>query len=469
MLEYLRNAAEKPLAKILIAILAFSFVGWGVAEWIFGNVAGNNALVTVGGADVTVQQFNMEKSRELANMSRDQQRAVYADVNATREFNAKVLSTLASQQMAENRADDLGFVVSDARVAREIREFPEFQNNGQFSTFLFDTILANSGYSEAQFANVIRSQVLRNMVLGSMSVPLPVAQFQLAATYNARNAMRAIEYSTVKFSDFKAPTPTDDELRTFYAQHPHVIPEMRTVSYILIPADMSKPDAYDAAYATAQKVEDDIIAGESMSVAANRHKVKFTSLKPFDIANRPTDEVLTDTMVTKIFNMDEGTESELIETKKGFVLVRVDKVAPAHNAEFDAVKKTLGTDWARDWQRKQAYLRANEILVDLNADKQVKGRTATSVTRMSGAPNDVLVAAFANNIGTSIVPGADAFYVLTIKSETMPKADAKKMSALRGEAQNMSTRAIMDDYNSFLMREYPTKVNEKLYNRFFAE
>ena len=70
MLEYLRNASEKPIAKILITILAFSFVGWGVAEWIFGGVAGDNTLLNVGEAEISAQQFNAEKSRELAQLSR---------------------------------------------------------------------------------------------------------------------------------------------------------------------------------------------------------------------------------------------------------------------------------------------------------------------------------------------------------------------------------------------------------------
>lgn len=469
MLEYLRNAAEKPVAKILIGILAFSFVGWGVAEWIFGNVVGDNALVTVGGEKVTVQQFNMEKSREMASMTRDQQRAIYSDANATQAFNQRVLTDLATKQMAENRAADLGFVVSDARVAREIREFPEFQSGGKFSALLFDTVLNNSGYSETEFADIIRGQVLRSMVLGSSSVPMSVPKFAADAMYNARYGQRAIEYSTVKFEDFNAGQPTDEQLREFYESNPHVVPEKRTVSYVLIPADLSKPDSYDAGYATAQKVEDDIISGESMSEAAAKHKVKYVSLKPFDAQNRPVDNILTDQMVAKIFNMDEGLESELIETKNGFVIVRVDKIAPAHNAEFDTVKKNLVADWTRDARRKQAYVRANEVLVDLNKTGKMANKKSATVSRTSGAPTDVLVAAFSTPVGTNaIVPGTDAFYILSVKSETVPAVDTKKMADIRKEAQNMTLRAIMDDYNSFLIRQYPVKVNEKLYNKFFA-
>lgn len=470
MLEYLRNAAEKPVAKILIGILAFSFVGWGVAEWVFGNVMGDNALVSVGDEKITAQQFNMEKSRELASMTREQVRAIYTDADAAAGFQNKLITKLATQRMAENRAHDLGFMVSDARIAREIRDFPEFQINGRFSGLAFDTVLNNSGYSEAEFADVLRNQIMRSMVLGAMSAPIKVPQFALDASYNARHSRRAIEYSTVRFADFKAPAPTDNDLREFHAKNPHMVPETRAVSYVLIPADMAKPDSYGAGYDTAIKVEDEIIAGESMAAAASKHRAKHVALKPFAADARPVDAILTDSMVAKIFDMEEGLESELIETKQGFVIMRVDKITPAHNAEFDSVKKDLTRRWARDSQRTQAYVRANEILVDVNKGNAMRNKKSATVSRASGAPAEVLAAAFSAAPGTNtIVPGTDAFYVLSVRDASAPKADAKKTAEMRGELQKMSERAIIDDYNAFLIREYPIKINEKVYKKFIGQ
>ena len=469
MLEYLRNAAEKPVAKILIGILAFSFVGWGVAEWIFSNTSGGNTLMTVGGTEISAQQFNAEKSRALAELSRDDQRNIYTDEAAQNKFNQDVMATIATQQMVENRAHDLGFVVSDHRIAQEIREFPEFQINGEFSTLAFDTVLSRSGYSEADFANILRNQVLRSMVLGSMSIPVKVPEFAVSAAYNARYAERDIKYATVKYSDFKVSAPTDEQLQAFYAQNPKIVPETRGVSYILIAGDLSKPDIYDAKYETALKVEDDIIAGDTMADAAKKHDVKYVSIKPFDIANRPVDKIISDTILTKIFEMDEGAESEMIETKDGFVFIRIDKIIPSHAAEFDNVKKSLVADWTRAEQKKQAYVRANEILVDLNKNGTINGKS-TTVSRASGAPATVLSATFHNPVGeNTIVPDTDAFYVLHIAKETAPKADQKKMANLRKELESSSAQGIMDDYNSFLNREYPTEINEKVFNRLFAK
>ena len=470
MLEYLRNASEKPVAKILISVLAFSFVGWGVAEWIFGGAVSDNTLMHVGNAEISAQQFSAEKSRSLAQMTRQEQRAIYADAAAQSAFNQEVFQTLATQQMVQNRADDLGFVVSDKRIAREIREYPEFQINGEFSTFAFDTVLNNSGLSEAQFADFLRSQVLRSMVLGSMSVPVPVPEFALKAAYNARYGKRDIEYSTVKYADFNVDTPTDEQLEVFYKQNPQIIPETRAVSYVLIPADLSQPDKYDQAYATAVKVEDDIIAGETMKDTAKKHNAKFIEIKAFARDNRPVDKVLTDSMIAKIFDMDAGLESEMIETKDGFVFVRVDKINPSHAAEFKDVKKSLVADWKKAEQKKQAYVRANELLVDLNKNGKLANKKSATVSRASGAPTDVLVAAFHNAVNqNAIVPSSDAFYVVSVKKAIAPKADKKQMDALRKELQNMSASGVQDDYNSFLLREYPIEINSKVYNRLFEK
>ena len=469
MLEYLRNASEKPIAKVLITILAFSFVGWGVAEWIFGNVMSDTTLVRVGGDKVTVQQYNMERSRELATMSRDEMRNVYIDPVAAEKFQNDIISKLTTQTMVEKRGRELGFIVSDHRIAREIREYPEFQDNGAFSTLKFDTVLRNSGYSEADFAEILRANVLRSMVLGSMSAPIKTPKFATSTMYNARYAERDIDYTTVKFDDFKVGKPTDDDLRTFYAAHPQTVAETRSASYVLIPADMSKPDEYSDAYDTAIKVEDAIIGGDSLKDAASKHKSKFVSLKPFSAEKLPSDDVLNDAMISKLFAMDEGSESELIETKSGFVIMRLDKITPAHTAEFDSVKKTLADDWTREEQRKQAYVRANDILVDVKAGKPMANKKSTNVSRTNGAPDDVLVAAFKSNIGTSsIVPGKNAFYVMTIKSNAKPKVDSKKSADLEKEVAKISARGITDDYNSFLIRENPVRVNEKVYRRFLG-
>ena len=51
----------------------------------------------------------------------------------------------------------------------------------------------------------------------------------------------------------------------------------------------------------------------------------------------------------------------------------------------------------------------------------------------------------------------------------MPKSDEKKFTAIRAELESVANQNIVDDYNEFLMREYPVEINEKVFNRFFEQ
>lgn len=470
MLEYLRNAAEKPLAKFLIAILAFSFIGWGVAEWIFGGGAGDTTLVRVGNAEISVNQFSNQKSRLLANMSRDQQRAVYTDANATRSFNNYIIGDLTSQQMVQNRANDLGFVVSDHRIAREIRNVPAFQQDGRFSADLFDSALYANGLTEDSLAAVLRADIMRSMVLGPMSERVQVPDFMVDAAYNARYATREIEYKQVKFDDFRVDKPSTDVLQAYYAQHPRTLPETRRVSYVFVGADMARPDDYDAGMARITQVEDDIIAGDSLDVAAKKHGAKFVQLKAFARNGAANDANITPQMVAQIFDMDAGSDTPVIEARKGFMIIHLDDVNPAHNAEFADVKSELVPQWTQDERRKLAYEKANSILVDLNQDNKWTGATRKNITRTDGAPIAILNNAFNSPVGTNkIVETNDAFYVLSVKSVQTPRVDSKKRDALRTELERMTMANIQADYNKFLQRQYPVKMNTKVYNRFIEK
>lgn len=467
MLEYLRNMSGKPVAKILMGVLIFSFVGWGVAEWVLsGTMTRGNKVVQVGSQTVDIEQFNNARARELSTMSRAEQKEVYSNPVAANQFLARVVSDLTNNLMVEQHAQKLGFVVTDKRVAREIKSYPEFQDGGSFSAQRFDFYLSNMGMTERAFADYLRLNIMRSMVLGPIAFAPVVPEFAVTATYNARYGERKIDYVAVNYDNYKVGTPTEDQLREYYAKNPKMNPETRSVSYVLVPARMEQPDLYDAAYANAQKLEDAIISGESMKDAAAKLKAKHASFKAFTASNAPRDEVLTDQMIARVFTMDAGLESEIIETKSGFVILVVDKVNPAAAADFETVKKDLVNGWKSDEQKKSAYLRANELLVDLNAGKGLNGKKTATVSRTNGAPMELLNSVFAVDVGTNtIVSGKNTFYVLHVESEIAPKVDNVRLKNVRDEMQKNMSRDMMEDYSSYLYRTYPVKVNTKTLDR----
>ncbi len=470
MLEYLRNAADKPVAKVLMFILVFSFVGWGAAEWIFSGASRDTSLVHVGNADVSVQQFNNEKSIQLAAMSKDEQRASYTDPKKAAELTNSVISKLTTNQLALNRAKDLKFFVSEKRIAEEIKNDPQFQINGQFQPWIFDMVLQNSGAREKDVINSVRGKVLSNMALGAVNVSLPVPQFAVDAAYNARYTKRGIKYSTVKFSDYKVDEPTEEQLKIYHSSHPTIVPETRSVSYVFFAADNSKPDEYDAGYKKMQEIEDMIISGDGMKAAAEKGNAKYVNIANIARGVKVSDKVLTDDLIAKLFSMESGGESELIELKEGFIILRVDEVVAEHNAEYKDVKKSLVDGWKKAEQRKKAYEKANEKLIALNNGKTIKDVESASVSRTEGAPLEVLNVAFAGKNGDNVIAeDKGAFYVVSIGKDTMPASDKTKKESLRKELEKMSTRFVQDDYIRFLKHEYPVKINKRNYEKFITK
>lgn len=467
MLEYLRNAADKPVAKVLMGILIFSFVGWGVAEWVFGLTSSDTTLMRVGGEKVSINQYTNMKSKELSDMPREEQRTLYTDPAAMSAFQDGVIKKIASIKRLEQHADELGYAVSDRKIANEIREIPQFQENGKFSPEAFDVVLRNSGLTESDVANDIRMKTVNKMVETPIDAEIKTPKFAVRAAYNARGASRTIDMATVKFPDFKVATPTEEQLREFYKQNPHRVDETRDISYVLLSTEMDKPDEYEKNLKVAQKMEDDIIGGETLAAAAKTHDAKYKKYENITAKNLPDDKFFDNAMIARVFDMDAGVESEMIETRDGFVIVRIDKITPAHDAEFDSVKKDLVAEWTRAERRKMAYVRANETLVDLNHDGKLAGGKTVTVTRTDGAAPAVLVAAFRNAIGqNTIVEDTDAFYVIHVAGEKMPAADDKKIDALTDEVSKMASGHIRADFDAYLEREYPIKINEKTYNRF---
>lgn len=470
MLEYLRNAADKPLAKVLMFILIFSFVGWGAAEWIFGSASRDTTLVTVGDADLSVQHFNNERSSQLSEMTKDEQRAAYTDPAKASALTASVMAKITVDQLTLNRAKDLGFVVSDKRIADEIKSRPEYQANGEFSPFMFEMLVQGAGLTEQDIANALRGNMLREMVIGMTGEKIAVPGFAVDAAYNARYSKRGVDYATVKFADYKIGEPNDEQLRAYYDQNPHVVPETRSVSYVFLAADMSKPDIYDEKFKVAQQIEDMIISGDSMKTAADKHKAKYVTIKDVERGKKLSDKILSDDLVAKLFAMESGSESELLELKDGFVILRVDDVVAQHNAEFSDVKKSLVSGWKKSEQRKKAYVDANEKLIAMKNGEKIKNLKNANVTRTEGAPLAVLNSVFAGHEGDSaLTEDESAFYIVHVGKNVMPKPDAKKKEALRKEMEKMAQRFVTDDYTQFLKREYPVKVNQKTFDRFIAK
>jgi len=469
-LQGLRNASEHPIAKLLMGILIFSFVGWGAASWLLDRGASTESLIKIGSQTVSMAEFEQERARQLAKIAQEMQNKLYTDRQTRAYFNQQILANMTARILLEQHAKNLGLAVSPSAIANIIKGSGEFWVDGAFSPDKFDAVLDLNGITEEYFTKTLRNGRLREMILGALENNLPAPEFMTTVAYNSRYATRQIEYSTVKFDSFNVTaSPTEENLREVYAKNPKVEPEYRTISYVIVGAKMQEPDSYDRALEAARSVEDMLIAGDPMKDAAKRMRAEFRTFNPMTIQKRYAngmvngDSVLTEEIMRNLFSMEQGLESEIIESKFGFVIFRVEKIDLAHAAPFGERRAELVALWRKAEQEKAAYLRANEILTSGK-----KLAAAATVSRTDGAPLEVLNAAFSADFDApQIVPGQNAFYILNVVGETAPKVAAAKKKEIEAEMKSLLARQILDDYTGYLNRKYETKANNRIMRRLF--
>jgi hypothetical protein len=469
MLEQMRNAADKLWAKVLMGVLIFSFVGWGVASYILEGGHSGTTMLKVGSREISVQDFEHEKAKRINAMDRAMQKAVLTDKNMSAMFAQQILSKLSMDAMVEQRADKLGLMATSAGIAAIIRAEPAFQVNGKFDAGQFDAVLIANNLTEERLAASIASQIKRDLVLSGVAGGVYVPDFAAASLYNAKYARRNIEFVTLKLSDFKVSgSPDESKLAELYARNKKMLPEYRTIAYVLIAADMENPTDHDNKYLAAQKLEDEIISGVAFETAAAKFGAKYVVMPVADASGRMKpgvalqDKNMNAGVWARVFEMEQGAESEIIETKSGFMILQVKNIEASKAVPMNEMRVELEKIWRMEEQKKQAYLAANELM------SKDKIGNVVSVGRADGAPAQVLAAAFANELGTKTIAATDdAFYVVRVVSKISPALDNKKRDETNRESDNMTARAIIDDYTAFLSREYKVKPNERLLKRLF--
>ncbi|MDR2686024.1 MAG: SurA N-terminal domain-containing protein [Rickettsiales bacterium] len=490
MLAKMRSAHDTIWAKILMGLLIFSFVGWGVAGWIFGDQATDDSIISVGGDKVRIAEYESEKNRQLANMERAMKREIYSDKQVGFYFSQQILSNLASRLMLDRRADDLGLGVSRQAIAAMIRNAPEFQENGFFSTDKFDAVLSLNGITEEGFVDILRRQLLREMVLTGITEGLSAPDFMTNVLYNMRYESRRIDYAAIKYDDYSAGgKPTEEDLRRVYASSKQIVPEFRAISYAKVQVgDMENPDEFDKAFARVQKLEDALIGGDSLVDAAARVGAKIVSLEPITIQKKTAgdkdigDPVITENLVNELFGLEEGGDTSAVELKDGFAIARVMKVEPAHAVPFENMEKELTALWVEEQKEQKAYLSANTLLKELNENSEASFRNAANkagvrnlqlnanITRSmtSVFPEEVLNRAFSAAQGENVlIAGRRAFYIASVRGMTAPKPNAEQMTSIKTDGDAMLSKMVLDDYTGFLARQYPVKTNTRVFNRLF--
>src|SRR5690349_4157562 len=196
MLRGIHKASSTWLGKALMAtvmgFLVISFAIWGIGDIFRGF--GRNAVATIGGTEISIEQFRQFYNDRLQQLGRQVGRPITPDEARARGLDRQLLGQLLAETTVDEQAKKLHLGLADAEVAKRITSDPSFRGlNGQFDRTRFEQIIRQAGFTEARFIEDQRRSILRKQIAQSVTGDLRVPTAALAMLNQYQNEKRKIE------------------------------------------------------------------------------------------------------------------------------------------------------------------------------------------------------------------------------------------------------------------------------------
>ncbi|ABD07498.1 PpiC-type peptidyl-prolyl cis-trans isomerase [Rhodopseudomonas palustris HaA2] len=385
MLRGIRNASSnwvgKTIMMIVMGVLILSFAVWGIADIFRGF--GRSTLATIGGTEITTEQFRQTYNDRLQQIGRQFGRPLTPDQARAFGIDRQVLQQVIAEAALDEDARRLGLGQSDEETMKSILNDPNFKGvGGAFDPNRFQQVIRQFGFTEQRYIAEQRKVALRRQIAGTITAGLAPSSTMLQVASQFQNEQRAIEY--LKLTDAQVGTidpPSPEALAAYYEDHKTQFraPEYRKLAFVTVTPD-SIAKWTDVSDADARKLfdqrKDKLSTPEKRQVSqivfpsgeeAQAARTKIAEGASFDdIATqrglKPADvelgmvskaEMLDPAVANAAFALPLNEVSQPIQGAFGTALVRVSKVEPGVQPSYESLASTIKRDVSLERARAQ--------------------------------------------------------------------------------------------------------------------
>lgn len=406
MLTAIRNSLNHWIAKGLFLLLIVAFAVWGIEDFVRGGGA-DRSVATVAGEKVSLAEATDAYQREISQLRRsfggqfeptEEVRRAIAEATVARLVALRAISAEAAQR---------GVVVTDDALRATILAAPGFQGpDGRFSRLQFDSFLRNNGLTEGRFLDLLRSDLARQQLVGSVRAGAAAPQTLARAVQAFHAEQRVADLVELPLMAAPAPPqPTEAQLARFHENNADLFsaPEFRQFDLVLLsPEDVAREirlsdrelrEAFEerrAEFATperrriAQAVAPDREAARAIAeawragadfaaIAAQAQAAGGSAIELglIDRSGLPLPE-----LADPAFAASAGAVTDPVQSPFGWHVLHVAAIEPGREQGFEAVKDELARIVALERAADLIYARANRI-----EDSIAEGIPLTEVAR----------------------------------------------------------------------------------------
>jgi peptidyl-prolyl cis-trans isomerase D len=447
MLHAFRESVGRYVAIVILALLAVTFIFWGVGT--NSSFSRDTFAAKVNGEAIPLQDF--ERELQLAQNDYQQRTRSELSDDVRLALRQQVLDQLVLRDVIKQRVHDVGYRVSEQRLDEAIRSNEAFQVGGQYSEDVALSLLASQQLTPSSFKNYERESMLISdwqdaLVESAFTTPsefrhfielyyetrqvgwavfdaasfedqVEVSDDDIAAYYaeNSDSFMSDesvdIEFVELTLAEVAATVEiSEDELRAQYEADVDLYSqaEEREVRHILIEVGDDDPTGAEAE-AKAEDVLERLEAGEDFATLAAEVSDDAGTRNNGGDLGWISRGVLSGPFEDAVFSMNVGDLAGPVETEFGFHIIRLDGIRAGQQASFESVRDQIREQLAENEAYSTFLDKANELdqaAYDAGSDlagvaeqfglelETIDGLTRTGGTNRFANPAPIIAAAF---------------------------------------------------------------------------
>lgn len=364
---------------IVMGLLIVAFGIWGIADIFHGF--GQSALATVGGTEISTEQFRQIYNDRLQQIGRQFGRPLPPDQVRALGLDRQILQQVIAEAALDEDAQRKGLKVSDEEIGRQIKSDPTFKGaNNAFDAARFAGLIRQLGYTEQRYVAEQRNMALRRQIVGTMTAGVEPSKTLLEALNRFQNEQRTIDY--VKLGAAQAGTidpPTADQLSGYFDAHKVQFraPEYRKMAFVVLtPEEVAKwtavsdddarkiyeerkdklstperrqlrqimfPNVTDA-----QAAREKIAGGASFDDIARERGLAASDI---DLGTISKSEIIDPAIANAAFSIKSDEVSQPTQGRFGVALIKVGRIEPGNQPTYESVAEKLKRDAALDRAR----------------------------------------------------------------------------------------------------------------------
>jgi len=381
VLSLMRRHAKSWLIKFLIGMIAVVFIFY------FGysfTSRGGVKMGYVNGEPITGTEYQKTYQHLLEALQREYKNVWSENLIEAFDLRNRALENLINQKLVSQEARRIGLDVTEKEIQKEILAYPAFQSGGRFDESRYRALLSQNRMKPEDFEASIAQELLQRKLRQFLMTFSPVTEQEVLDQYTFSNQKAKISFVQFQAKTYEKSVNVDPKsMEAYFEEHKeeYRIPEKIKITYITIDPDTFKSEvkitnkqvrdyyeenreifrqekevrarhilfklAQNASEEEEKKVREKASMvlekarkGEDFPNLAKKYSEGPTAQKGGDLGFFSEGQMIKP-FEEAAFKMKKGEISELVRTRFGYHIIKVEDVKEERQRNLDEVREEI--------------------------------------------------------------------------------------------------------------------------------